>query len=79
MRESARLERLPIRAVYSSPLERALETAEPIASRHSLEPERVDDLGEVRFGAWEGATFDELDRRSRRLSRRPGDAKPIVS
>src|SRR3954454_5362733 len=32
-----RLERAPIRAVYTSPLERALETAEPVAHRHRLE------------------------------------------
>ncbi len=31
-----RLARLPIRAVYTSPLERAIETAEPIARKHGL-------------------------------------------
>src|SRR5688572_27882304 len=58
-----RLSRLPIRAVYTSPLERAVETAEPIASSHGLTPHVVDDFGEMRFGEWEGLTFEELDRR----------------
>lgn len=60
---ASRLSRLPIRAVYTSPLERAVETANPIASSHGLAPQLVEDLGEMRFGAWEGLTFDELDSR----------------
>ena len=50
-------------AVYTSPLERALETAEPIARRHGLSPRPVEDLGELLFGEWEGKSFAELDGR----------------
>jgi probable phosphoglycerate mutase len=46
--------------VYTSPLERAVETAEPIARRHELEARIVEELGEVRFGEWEGLHFEEL-------------------
>jgi broad specificity phosphatase PhoE len=55
-----RLARVPIKAVYSSPLARALETAQPIAVRHGLEPQLREELGEFRFGEWEGMTFDSL-------------------
>jgi probable phosphoglycerate mutase len=58
-----RLERMPIRAVYTSPLERAVETAEEIARPHGLEPRIVDEFGEFRPGDWEGMTLTELDRR----------------
>ena len=57
-----RLKRLPIRAVYTSPLERAVETAQPIAESHGLTPIEVDEIGEVHFGDWEGKTMEELDR-----------------
>ncbi len=57
------LEKVPIRAVYTSPLERAIETAEPIALRHALEARRVDALGELRVGEWQGLTMAELDER----------------
>ena len=49
-------------AVYSSPLERALETAHPIARRHRIEPQTRDRLLEVDFGDWEGCTLEELSR-----------------
>jgi broad specificity phosphatase PhoE len=48
-------------AVYSSPLERAQETAEPIARLAGLEITLRDRLGEVRSGDWTGARFQELE------------------
>ena len=51
-----------ISAVYSSPLERALETAEPLARRLGLPVCRSEPFGEVRFGAWEGLSMQELER-----------------
>lgn len=56
-----RLACLPIQAVYSSPLERAMETAEPIASPRRLEVSPREDLGELRMGDWEGQAISELD------------------
>src|SRR5437764_2130754 len=52
---------LPIRAVYTSPLERAIETAEPLARRHGLSPIPLPDLGEMHLGEWEGLSMTELD------------------
>jgi len=49
-------ERLQFDAVYSSPLERALETAEAM----KLEVRKNDALNEIDFGEWSGKTFEEL-------------------
>jgi broad specificity phosphatase PhoE len=50
-------------AVYSSPLRRALETAEVVAASHGLEPVPVDDLREVDVGSWSGLTRAEIEER----------------
>ena len=47
--------------MYTSPLERAVETAEPIAERHGLEAQRAEALGEFRVGEWEGACIQDMD------------------
>lgn len=47
-----RLAGSPIAAVYSSPLERAVETAEPIASLLGLEVALREDFLEIEFGDW---------------------------
>jgi broad specificity phosphatase PhoE len=52
-----------IAAVYSSPLRRALETAEVVAASHGLEPIPVDDLREVDVGSWSGLTRAEVEER----------------
>lgn len=51
---------LPIRAIYSSPLERCRETAEALAKPHGLKLNPRTALGEMRMGTWEGRRFDEL-------------------
>lgn len=49
-----------VAAIYSSPLERARETAGPIAAALGL-PVQVDhDLIEIDVGAWSGKSFEEL-------------------
>ncbi len=55
-----RLTPLPLQAVYSSPLERCLETAQAVAEPHGLSVIPVDEVGEVRYGEWEGAFLKEL-------------------
>lgn len=57
------MRRFPIRGVYTSPLERAVETAEAIADMHGLTPVKVEALGEIRIGEWEGLTLNELESR----------------
>ncbi len=46
-------------AVYSSPLQRALDTALPLAGAHRLGVEAVDGLREMNQGEWEGRLFEE--------------------
>lgn len=58
---AARLETAGLAAVYSSPLERARETAAPIARRAALDVSVADGLNEVDFGEWTGRTLRELD------------------
>jgi probable phosphomutase (TIGR03848 family) len=55
-----RLEECPIRALYSSPLERARGTAAPIAERLRLEVQIADELSEVEFGRWTNRTLVDL-------------------
>jgi len=50
----------PIKAVYSSPLERTLETAEPIAAALKLPVIPRPGLLEVDFGKWQDKTFKQL-------------------
>ena len=57
-----RLAEIPLVAVYSSPLERALETAEAIARPRNLTVYIREDLGEVRYGEWEGQSFETLSK-----------------
>ena len=57
---SQRLSHWSIDAIYSSPLKRAFRTAEIIASLHSLSVQRLDELGEIRLGAWEGMFAEEI-------------------
>ncbi|MDF1520492.1 MAG: histidine phosphatase family protein [Brevefilum sp.] len=51
---------LPITVVYASPLERAIETAQPIADAHDLPVKIHPPLMEIDFGQWEGEELDKL-------------------
>lgn len=53
-----------IAAVYSSPMQRAWQTALPVAERHNLAVQRCDALREGSFGIWEGMTRAEVQARS---------------
>ncbi|HET8547286.1 MAG TPA: histidine phosphatase family protein [Bryobacteraceae bacterium] len=57
-----RLEHAGIRAIYSSPLERATETIQPLAERLQLPVITRERLLEVAAGEWTGAAFASLDR-----------------
>jgi len=49
-----------IAALYSSPLQRTRESAEIVAERLGLSVAFRDDLVELDFGEWTGATFDAI-------------------
>jgi probable phosphomutase (TIGR03848 family) len=57
---AARLDAVKLVAVYSSPLERCQETAEALAAGRRLDIRTMDDLGEVRYGKWQGKSFRTL-------------------
>ncbi len=53
----------PLDAVYSSPLQRALDTAEAIARAHNLSVQTFDELKELNVGALDGVTLAEMRER----------------
>ena len=57
-----RFEGIRLTAVYSSPLERCLETMEPLAGARGLEIRTSDALIEMDAGAWTGRTLPSLRR-----------------
>jgi broad specificity phosphatase PhoE len=60
-RAAERLKREGLAALYASPLERCLQTAEPIAQALALPARPDEDLMEVDYGEWTGAAFAELE------------------
>lgn len=62
---------IPVAAVYTSPLQRAYDTASPIAARHGLEVQAAEDLRECNFGTWEGLTRAEV------IAHSPQDAQRL--
>ncbi len=69
-RLAERLRGITLHAIYSSPLERALETAETIARSMKLEVNQNSAFDEVDFGDWTGKSFEMLsgDERWRRFN-----------
>jgi probable phosphomutase (TIGR03848 family) len=51
---------VPLEAIYSSPLERAVETAEPIAKAHGLEVQLRERLGDTRYGELTGKAIEDI-------------------
>jgi broad specificity phosphatase PhoE len=77
---AGRLAGEPVAAVWSSPLERARETAAPIAQKLNVPVQVSEALNEIDFGAWTGRRFDALNddvtwrswNRARSATRPPG-------
>ncbi|NJL93442.1 MAG: hypothetical protein HC915_06785 [Anaerolineae bacterium] len=58
-----RLAKTRLHAIYTSPLERTVETAEAIAKHHPhLQLQHLENVGEVRYGAWQGQSLARLRR-----------------
>jgi probable phosphoglycerate mutase len=60
-----RLAALPIKAIYSSPVLRCRETADFIAKSKNLPVNLLDEIGEVRYGKWEGKKIKKLAKKKK--------------
>lgn len=71
----SRLAEAPLKAIYSSPLERCVETAEAIAKHHKLPVQTMEELSEVDYGDWQGKTMKALYQSKgwQKLRARPAD------
>ena len=56
-----RIGAVSLAAIFASPLERAQETAAPLAAAFGLDVQTLDGVNEVGFGAWTGARLGELN------------------
>ena len=59
---------LPVRVVFTSPLRRALESAELIAS--NAEVVVLSDLAEIALGEWDGRSWSDIEAMDAELARR---------
>lgn len=55
-----RLSKTNLAAVYSSPVDRAVETAGPVAASHNLDVTISEDFNELDFGNWTGLSIEQL-------------------
>jgi probable phosphomutase (TIGR03848 family) len=69
-RLAGRFSGITLHAIYSSPLERAVETAETLARQMNVEVHENPEFNEIHFGDWTGQSFDVLvnDERWRRFN-----------
>lgn len=70
-----RLAEVPLKAIYSSPMERCVQTAEAIARHHKVTIQPVEELSEVDYGEWQGKTMKSLygTKGWQKLKARPAD------
>jgi len=57
-----RFRTIKVDEIYSSPLKRAVKTAEPIAAVNGIKVQTNDNFKEINFGRWEGLTREEIFR-----------------
>jgi probable phosphomutase (TIGR03848 family) len=74
---AARLSPIPLAAMYSSPLERCVETAEIVAAGRSVEIRLLPELMEVDYGRWTGRPLPQLYRTAlwKRLQQAPSSIR----
>ena len=56
-----RIAQYQLKAIYSSDLSRAVQTAQIIAAPHKLPVQTYPELREINFGVWEGLTYRDLE------------------
>jgi broad specificity phosphatase PhoE len=69
----------PPAIVATSPFKRCLQTIAPFLDATGIEPQVVDDLGEVFIGEWEGVGFEEIVSGNEDLARRFREQEPMFS
>ena len=57
---SVRMEKIPLDAIYTSPLTRAMTTGVIIGERRGIMPQPLQGLIEINYGDWEGLYRDEV-------------------
>ena len=72
------LQAYPITHIFSSPLQRARQTADAIAAARGLQVEYFEFLHELAFGSWEGLDWDQVMARDPEYAQRWLDAYPSV-
>jgi broad specificity phosphatase PhoE len=72
------LAELKIEAVYSSPLKRALDTAEAIARRHQLKVKTSPGLIDGDFGQWQGLPLNEVREKYKELYQQWAESPQLV-
>jgi broad specificity phosphatase PhoE len=60
---AAYLERVPLDAIFASPMKRVQQTLSQIAAKQTKAPTVLLDLREVDFGAWTGLSWEEVKAR----------------
>jgi probable phosphoglycerate mutase len=60
-----RLAKAELSAIYASPLERTMETAQAIVEHHNLEIQPYPDILEVDYGKWTGKKIKKLSKKKR--------------
>lgn len=66
-------------AVYSSDLQRAIQTATPVAARHGLEVVTLRELREVNYGEWEGLSEKDCGERNPEILRKRNEDPELVA
>ena len=72
------LERVKVDSIYSSPLSRAVETAEAIARYQGKEVQISQGLIDIDFGRWQGVSHEEVKERYGDLYRQWNDTPHLV-
>jgi broad specificity phosphatase PhoE len=62
-----RLKGEQVAAIYSSPLKRALQTAEPIAKQLKLAVQPLEGLIDIDFGSFQGLSSEEAGKKDSKL------------
>src|SRR6266700_1354993 len=57
---AARLAKLPIAAIYASPIERTTQTAQCIAAHHAMDVSPLPGVIEADYGDWTGGKISDL-------------------